>query len=91
MAKAAVEKKSRTKKDPSAPKRGLSAYMFFSQENRETVKTENPNATFGEIGKLLGEKWRTLEEEEKKKYVALAEKDKQRYEKEKADYQGKSK
>jgi hypothetical protein len=41
------KKKKRTKKDPSAPKRGLSAYMFFSQDQRTTVKEENPEATFG--------------------------------------------
>lgn len=41
------KKKRRTKKDPSAPKRGLSAYMFFSQDQRSTVKEESPDATFG--------------------------------------------
>lgn len=36
------------KKDPNAPKRALSAYMFFSQDWRERVKAENPDAGFGE-------------------------------------------
>jgi hypothetical protein len=40
-------KKRRAKKDPNAPKRGLSAYMFFSQELRQKVKDENPEASFG--------------------------------------------
>jgi hypothetical protein len=35
------------KKDPNAPKRGLSAYMFFSQDQRATIKAENPDASFG--------------------------------------------
>ena len=35
------------KKDPKAPKRALSAYMFFSQDWRERIKTENPDASFG--------------------------------------------
>lgn len=43
------KKKRRTKKDPAAPKRGLSAYMFFSQDQRSTVKEESPEATFGMI------------------------------------------
>lgn len=43
------EKKKRTKKDPSAPKRGLSAYMFFSQASRAQVKEDNPDATFGKL------------------------------------------
>ena len=38
----------KAKKDPNAPKRALSAYMFFSQDWRERVKAENPDASFGE-------------------------------------------
>jgi hypothetical protein len=37
----------KSKKDPNAPKRALSAYMFFSQDWRERIKTENPDAGFG--------------------------------------------
>ena len=40
--------------------------MFFSQDWRERIKTENPEAGFGEVGKLLGAKWKELDEEEKK-------------------------
>ena len=57
---------SKSKKDPKAPKRALSAYMFFSQDWRERVKAENPDAGFGEIGKLLGARWKELSDEEKK-------------------------
>ena len=42
--------KSKGKKDPKAPKRALSAYMFFSQDWRERIKAENPDAGFGELG-----------------------------------------
>lgn len=42
---AASEKK--TKKGKDGPKRPLSAYMFFSQDWRERIKTENPDAGFG--------------------------------------------
>ncbi|KAI0689375.1 high mobility group box domain-containing protein, partial [Cytidiella melzeri] len=65
------------------PKRALSAYMFFSQDWRERVKAENPDAGFGEIGKLLGARWKELDDEEKKPYIDLATKDKDRAEKEK--------
>jgi hypothetical protein len=44
----------------------LSAYMFFSQDWRERIKNENPDAGFGEIGKLLGAKWKELDDEERK-------------------------
>lgn len=39
----------RQKKTTTGPKRGLSAYMFFSQDNREVVKKENPSASFGKL------------------------------------------
>jgi len=35
--------------DPNAPKRGLSAYMFFANEQRENVREENPGITFGKL------------------------------------------
>ncbi|KAK2460367.1 hypothetical protein APHAL10511_007532 [Amanita phalloides] len=77
------------KKDPKAPKRPLSAYMFFSQDWRERIKAENPDAGFGEVGKLLGAKWKELDDEEKKPYVERATQDKTRAEKEKAAYEDK--
>ena len=33
--------------DPNAPKRGLSAYMFFANEQRDNVREDNPGITFG--------------------------------------------
>lgn len=38
--------------DPNAPKRGLSAYMFFANDQRDTVREENPGISFG-IASLL--------------------------------------
>lgn len=46
--KAEKAPRAKSKKDPKAPKRALSAYMFFSQDWRERIKTENPDAGFGE-------------------------------------------
>ncbi|KAL1921404.1 uncharacterized protein VTP21DRAFT_11120 [Calcarisporiella thermophila] len=77
----------RAKKDPNAPKRNLTAYMMFVQQQRKVVQQENPTVSFGQIGKILGEKWKNLEEDEKKKYVKMAEKDKERYEKQKSEYE----
>jgi hypothetical protein len=39
--------KAKATKAKGAPKRALSAYMFFSQDWRERIKTENPDAGFG--------------------------------------------
>ncbi|KAF8637112.1 hypothetical protein AX17_003016 [Amanita inopinata Kibby_2008] len=65
--------------------------MFFSQDWRERIKAENPDAGFGEVGKLLGAKWKELDDEEKKPYVEQAARDKTRAEREKAAYEGKKK
>ncbi|KAL9634760.1 MAG: hypothetical protein Q9164_003901 [Protoblastenia rupestris] len=81
--RAAPEKK---KKDPNAPKRGLSAYMFFANENRDNVREENPGISFGQVGKVLGERWKALNEKQRTPYEAKAKADKERYESEKASY-----
>merc|ERR1712000_780895 len=59
------EVKRRGKKDPNAPKRGLSAYMFFANEQRENVREENPGISFGQVGKLLGERWKALNDKQR--------------------------
>lgn len=86
--KPTAARKTRSKKDPNAPKRNLSSYMFFCQANREQIKKENPNANFGQMGKLLGERWKSLTEEEKKPYIIQAEADSKRYQNEKALWKG---
>ncbi|KAJ9193768.1 transcriptional regulator family: HMG [Paecilomyces variotii] len=78
-----VEKK---KKDPNAPKRGLSAYMFFANEQRESVREQNPGISFGQVGKVLGERWKALSDEDRRPYEEKAQADKKRYEDEKASY-----
>lgn len=76
MAPGERKKSSRKKKDPDAPKRSLSAYMFFANENRDIVRAENPGISFGQVGKLLGEKWKALNSEDKLPYENKAEADK---------------
>jgi len=71
----------------TVPKRALSAYMFFSQEWREILKTENPDASFGELGKLLGAKWKELDAESKQPYLEQAAQDKVRAAEEKLAYE----
>jgi HMG (high mobility group) box len=54
-------------------RRTLSSYMIWLQkEGREQIKTANPTATFGEIGKLAGQAWRDLDQETKDNYNAQA-------------------
>ncbi|WIA31627.1 hypothetical protein OEZ86_002510 [Tetradesmus obliquus] len=79
-------RKPRKKKDPNAPKKALSGFMFFSNSNRERIKTENPGIPFGQVGKLLGEEWKKLSAEDRAPYEAQAAKDKERYAAAMADY-----
>ncbi len=81
-----TKRASKSKKDPAAPKRPLSAYMFFSQDQRERVKQANPEAGFGDVGRLLGAKWKEMSDAEKKPYNDMANRDKARAEAEKAAY-----
>lgn len=37
------------RKDPSKPKRAMSAFFLYSQAFRPTIKAENPDAAFGDI------------------------------------------
>merc|ERR1712130_796196 len=54
------EKKQRKKKDPNAPKRPMSAYFLFMNATRPTVRKENPDASIGEVAKILGKMWGRL-------------------------------
>ncbi len=60
--------------------------MFFANTNRDVIKAEKPDVTFGQIGKLLGQRWKSLSPAEKLPYETKAQADKNRYEKEKAHY-----
>jgi ubiquitin len=53
----------------SKPKRKPNAYMNFVKKIRPEVVKENPDLSFTDIGKKLGEMWRALTDEEKKKFV----------------------
>lgn len=66
------------------PKRSTSAYLYFTADNRARVKSENPEMKLFELSKIFGAEWKQLSDAGKKKYNALAEKDKARYEKEKS-------
>lgn len=43
-----------------------SGFMLYSKDTRPEVKKEYPEATFGTIGRHIGEKWRGLSEDDKR-------------------------
>ncbi|KAF7936027.1 uncharacterized protein EAE98_002246 [Botrytis deweyae] len=76
------------RKDPNAPRRGMSAYMFFANDHRESVRQEYPQSSFGQLGMILGEKWKALGMGERRVYEEMEARDVRRYEEELARYRG---
>lgn len=85
-AKKASKTKSSKKKDPNAPKRPLSAYMLFCQDHREDIVKRNPGKSFGEIGMMLGAKYKALAQKDKAPYLAEAEKLRNQHKIDKKEY-----
>jgi len=83
-------KKKKAKKDPNAPKAPKSAYLFFGDAMRATVKEEQPGITPTEIMRELGSRWKALDASSKEPYEKLAKADKERNKTEVAAYKAKS-
>lgn len=82
------EKKTNNKKlkDPNAPKKPTSAYIYFCNDKRPVVKKQNPDMKVTEIVSKLGKEWKSISKKESAAYHTKAEKDKQRYMKEMESY-----
>ncbi|CBJ31706.1 conserved unknown protein [Ectocarpus siliculosus] len=74
----------RAKKD--APRAAMSAVVHFSQAKFAETKAENLDMEDTEIGIVLGEKWRGVDENIKAQFQRIADDDLKRYEKELIDY-----
>lgn len=80
------EGKAKKVKDPNAPKRAMTAYMYYINANRAAIAEEHGVQGVAEVAKKAGELWKALGEADKKKYEKLAEEDKERYAKEMENY-----
>jgi len=80
------KKGKRTPKDPLAPKRASGAYVFFTNDMRPKVFVEFPGIKFVELGRLLGQRWRALTPEQKKRFEGQAAEDKVRFQVEMQQY-----
>lgn len=68
-----------------------SAFFWFAQDERPKVRAANPNFAVGDIAKELGRRWSEAAPNCKSKYEAKAEKDRERYIREKEEFQQKLK
>lgn len=62
----------KTSASNNKPKRPLTAFFIFMNDFRKTFKEENPDAGVKDVAKQGGEKWKSLDEEEKKVYLDKA-------------------
>ena len=69
----------------------MTAFLFFSAENRERIIKENPDATFGDIAKVMAVRYRELPEEAKLVYINRAKEDRERYLRELDEYVARTK
>jgi len=78
-----ARKKKKKTKLPGQPKKPMTAYfLWLNEEGREAIKEENPGASVTEIAKAGGVKWKTLDEDTKKKYEDMNKELKAKYDEE---------
>ena len=92
--KKTTKKTTKKEKDPGAPKKPLSAYIFFGNDKREEIRAEveenNEDISKQELNRMtmqsIAEKWKLLSDEDKQPYVNMADEDKIRYNNEMKNY-----
>ena len=73
-----LKKKRKKKTDPKAPKRPASAYLEFVIKERK-VWSDTKSVSYQDKLKEMGRKWRSLSEEERAPYVAIASEKKEKF------------
>ncbi|KAG5682548.1 hypothetical protein PVAND_011894 [Polypedilum vanderplanki] len=63
--KANTVKGKKKKRDPNEPLKPVSAYALFFRDTQAAIKGQNPNASFGEVSKIVASMWDVLAPEHK--------------------------
>jgi len=61
-----------TQKKKSDRKKLITAYILFSADVRKITMDENPGVKFGEISRIVAERWRQMTEADKQQYAERA-------------------
>ncbi|XP_054710565.1 TOX high mobility group box family member 4-A-like [Uloborus diversus] len=73
-----VQKKKK-KRDPNEPQKPVSAYALFFRDTQAAIKGQNPNASFGEVSKIVASMWDGLDLDHKNVYKKKTEAAKKEY------------
>lgn len=71
LGKKPKNQKKKKKKDPNEPQKPVSAYALFFRDTQAAIKGQNPNATFGDVSKIVASMWDSLGEEQKQVNVVF--------------------
>lgn len=74
-----IEKVQKRKKDPNAPKRPLTAYLFFCQKHREILTKKHPDLKAPEVTSRLGAEWKKADKKARAPFEKMAKKAKEDY------------
>ncbi|XP_075516050.1 HMG1/2-like protein [Primulina tabacum] len=76
-----TKKEKQAAKDPNKPKRPPSAFFVFMEDFRKQYKEKHPNTkSVAVIGKAGGDKWKSMDGDEKTPFVEMAAQRKEEYE-----------
>ncbi|KAF0298484.1 TOX high mobility group box family member 3 [Amphibalanus amphitrite] len=67
------------KRDPNEPQKPVSAYALFFRDTQAAIKGQNPNASFGEVSKIVASMWDALNTDDKNVYKKKTENAKKEY------------
>ncbi len=80
------KKATRPPKDPNAPKKARPSYIYFTMEASGKITKANPGIKVPESSNKISALWAKMSEEERAPYKKLADQDKERYLREKEEY-----